>query len=463
MRLVWTEETGVPLYVQLYDQIRVDIVDGKIPSGTKLPSSRKLAADLHISRNTVELAYNRLYSEGFLVSKPRSGNFAMLPGFSGVKNNGDTFLAQEEVTESAENFRYDFRLGKTLHNEFPFRQWQKMVNRCFEEYQTGFLQYGCPLGEPGLRSEIQKFLWNYRQIQCKARQIIVGTGTQFFLEALCGILPLSETGVCIEDPGYDQTRATFRKNGVPLCPIGLDAEGICVPQMESCQPAAIYTTPSCQFPTGITMSLPRRRALVSWAERTGAFILEDDYSCCYQYDRKLLPALRSMCDQCVIYLGSFSDTTFPGLRVSYMVLPICLIDRLCDKYCYERSFVPFLTQKTLELFMREGHWECHVRKTLKHQREKRDRIITALETEFGKRIQIHAKEAGLHLLAEALWDTDEDDLVRRAARMDVGVEPVSSFWSRPESQQQKSVLINYGGIKKEDIPDAMSALTRAWK
>lgn len=462
MRLVWNEETGVPLYVQLYQQIRSDIANGNIPSGTKLPSSRKLSVDLHISRNTVELAYARLYSEGFLVSKPRSGNYATLPTFSAAEKGKTVPLLPENETEPAEEFRYDFRNGKFLQNEFPFRQWQKMVNRCFKEYETGFLQYGCPFGEPGLRSEIQKFLWNYRQIQCKARQIVIGTGTQFCLQLLCGVLRMNERGVAMEDPGYDQTRTTFRQCGVPVFPVGLDSQGIDVSKLQSLSPAAVYITPSNQYPTGIIMSPARRRELVAWAQNTGAYILEDDYNSCCQYDEKLIPSLRSICEDRVIYLGSFSDTTFPAIRVSYMVLPDGLLDILCREYCYGVSFVPFLTQKTLELFMRDGHWECHIRKTLQLRREKRNVIVSALKTEFGERIQIHAARAGLHLLAEATWDTDEAELIRSAARAGVAVCPVSVYWARPEERKQKTVLLNYGGVKTEEIHRAVQILAKAW-
>lgn len=461
--VVLDEKSNVPLYAQLYQQIKEDILNGNVKAGTKLPSSRKLAIDLRISRNTIELAYEQLNSEGFLKSKPRQGYYVEMPLLEVFdKKEVPEAVHMESEIQTDGNIIYDFQNKKLHPDDFPFDKWQKLVNKCFHDYKNGFLQYGCPFGEPSLRSEIQRHIWNFRQVNCQAKQIIIGSGTQFCLELVCQLLKARSLNVAMEEPGHDRTRMTFLNNGFKVHPIELNEYGINVNILNTMDVAAAYVTPSHQYPTGITMPIERRLELVEWAKRNETFIIEDDCNNCFQYDLKPLPSLQSLCSDRVIYMGSFSDMLFPAIGVSYVVLPEHLLDELCKRYCSDTIFVPFLTQKTLELFMREGFWEKHVRKTVQHQRKKRNMLVSSLQNEFGDTIHILGSQAGLHLLVQAKWPMTQDELINRANEVGVSVQPTSNFWSCSPTGEISTVLLNYGGMILEHIPIAIKLLSQAW-
>lgn len=457
------ENSRVPLYIQLYRQIREDISSGALKAGTKLKSSREVAADLHISRNTVELAYGQLYAEGFITSIPRKGYYAEPVELKTV-NEYEAVKSPETAERPSPNIDYDFRDGKLILSDMPCNQWQRLISRCFHDYREGLASQGSVFGEAGLRAEIQRYIYNYRNVQCAAEQIVVATGTQFCLGLACQLLKAIDrgSGMAMEEPGYDQSRTTFCNNGLQTYPVVLDQHGLDADALAAADVAAAYATPSHQFPTGIVMPLSRRRELAEWAGRSDAYIIEDDYSCHFQHDLNPLPSIQSLCADRVFYIGGFSGILFPCIRVSYMVVPEKLLDRLHGWFDNHAPFVPFLMQKPLELFMKEGHWESHLRRMRKQQKTKCKALVSALRNRFGGSMRISGFHAGLHLLVQARWPMKEDELVRRARQYGVGVYPTSKYWSRPESGENGTVLLNYGGVPLEDIPVAVELLYRAW-
>ncbi|WP_313187043.1 MocR-like pyridoxine biosynthesis transcription factor PdxR [Lacrimispora sp.] len=459
---VLDKNDAMSLYAQLYQQIKNDILKGNIKPGTKLLSSRKLAMDLRISRNTVELAYDKLSSEGFLTSRSRQGYYAELPLAEAIGKKDRAETMHTGLEPQAEHVVYDFQNKKLQTDEFPFGKWKTLTNKCFLDYKNGFLQYGCPFGEPGLRSEIQRFIYHKRQVNCQVKQIIIGSGTQFCLELICQMLKAKGLSIAMEDPGYDRTRMTFQNNGFQVYPVPVDEHGIEIGSLNPMKAAAVYVTPSHQFPTGVIMSKDRRMELAGWAKRNDALIIEDDYNCCFQYDRSQVPSIHSFCSDHVIYMGTFSDMLFPAIGVSYMVLPEPLLGELCDRYCHDTTFVPFLTQKTLELFMREGLWEKHMRKTVMHQRKKRDMLVNSLQNVFEDKIDVWGVHAGLHILVQAKWPVTEAELIASASKVGVGIRPASDFFSCPQNRKDGLVLLNYGGMLLEQIPIAIKLLGQAW-
>lgn len=461
--LVLDEKEAMPLYAQLYQQLKNDILKGNIKYGTKLISSRKLAMDLRISRNTVELAYEKLLSEGLLISRPRRGYYTERPFVKRFDEQEKPETVQPGPENQADELMaYDFRNKKLHPDEFPFRKWKELTNKCFLDHRNGFLQYGCPFGELGLRSEIQRHLYLHRQINCKAKQIIIGTGTQFCLELVCHLLKAKNKSIAMEEPGYNRSRMTFQNNGYQVCPVRLDQYGPDISLLTAKDVAAAYVTPSNQYPTGIIMSKERRLELSQWAKSRNTFLIEDDYNYCFQYDSNPIPSLHSFCSDRVIYMGTFSDVLFPSIGVSYMVLPEQLLEEMCRRYCHDTIFAPFLTQKTLELFMREGFWEKHIRKTFSHQRKKRDMLVGSLSNEFKDQLHVWGTHAGLHLLVQAKWPVTEGELIAGAGRAGVGVQPASGFWSCPQNAEKGLVLLNYGGMRLEQIPIAVKLLRQAW-
>ena len=461
--LIVDETSKTPIYLQLYKQIREDIMNGTLTPGTKLNSSRALSAELRISRNTVDLAYGKLYAEGFLLSKPRLGYFVELPLIEGTgqkevcTESGETLIQNKKY-----NIIHDLSSKKLNQDEFPFQKWKALSNKCINYYKHGMLEYVCPFGEPGLRSEIQRFIYHYRQVKCLAKQIIIGPGTQFCLELICPYLVRSGGKIAIEDPGYHKTKATLRNNGVQICPIPLDEQGIDVRLLSSTESAAAYVTPSHQYPTGIVMSKKRRRELAEWAKQTHSFIIEDDYNGCFQYDLKPISSIQSLCPDNVIYIGSFSELLFPSIGVSYMVLPNALLEELCASHCHNAIYVPFLTQKTLELFMREGFLESHVRKMVKLQRDKRNLLMSSIRNEFGDKVLILGEHAGFHLFLHIQWETDEETLIRKARSIGIALQSTTEFWNDSFTPRGTHILMNYGGMQLEDIPEVIKQLKAAW-
>ncbi|ATW27387.1 PLP-dependent aminotransferase family protein [Candidatus Formimonas warabiya] len=461
--LVLDEKSKTPLYAQLYQQIKDDIVKGCVKAGTKLRSSRKISQELHISRNTVELAYEQLHAEGFIVSKPRKGYFVEAGAeetFQKSKTAPNTrTAAMEDVNQKVV---YDFRPCALYLREAPFPQWQRLMNRCFHDFKEGVIRYGSSFGEWSLRTEIQRYISDYRNVHCKVDQIMVGTGTQFCLGLVCPLLRERGFSVAMEEPGDDQARMTLQNNGIKISPIEVDKEGLNVRVLEGAEARAVYVTPSHQFPTGTVMPMTRRLELVEWARRRDALIIEDDDSCHFQYDTKPLPSLQSLCGDRVIYLGSFSEMLFPCIQASYMVMPDPYLQDLYQRFENHTPLVPFLMQKTLELYIRGGHWESHVRKTRKHQKEKCASLVQALKSEFGNNICILGTHAGFHLLVQVKWPMNEAELIHRACQAGVGVCPTSKYWIRPQNSAYGTVLLSFRGIPLEHIPRAVKLLREAW-
>lgn len=453
----------MPLYMQLYQQIREDIANGTLKAGLKLKSSREISEELHISRNTVELAYGQLFAEGFIISKPRKGYYVELlepRTFRKCEKTNDS----ETEEKPAQDIIYDFRYDKLQLSELPCNQWQRLTGRCFHDFKESLAAQGSAFGEIGLRAEIQRYIHHYRNVQCTAEQIVVTTGTQSCLGLVCQMLKAinNDSGIAMEEPGYDQSRSTLINNGLKTVPAALDESGLIARALATADIMAAYTTPSHQFPTGIVMPMSRRRELVEWAEQNETYIIEDDYNCHFQHDSKLLPSIQSLCPDRVFYIGSFSDILFPCMRVSYMVIPKKLLEEVQGWFDHHAPFVPFLTQKPLELFMKEGYWESHLRKMRKLQKLKRDALVNALTSEFGDRIAISGYQAGLHLLVRAKWQMEEGELIQRARQAGVGVYATSKYWNQNDNSQRGTILMNYGGIPLPQIPVAVKLLREAW-
>ncbi len=457
------ENSKTPLYSQLYQQIKANILNGSLKPGDKLKSSRAVAAELHISRNTVELAYDQLFAEDLITSRPRTGYYVEALDMEPFQRCGACNCA-EDTGGPDQNIMYDFRCGKLLLSELPCNLWHRLTSRCFQEYREDLARQQPVFGEAGLRAEIQKYIHTYRNVHCRTEQIVVTTGTQFCLDLACLLLKSMNKGtdIAMEEPGYDQSRITFQNNDCCIRPMELDQQGAAITSLSATDVVAAYITPSHQFPTGIVMPLSRRREFVEWAMQKDAFIIEDDYNCHFQHDLRPLPSLQSLCTDRVFYIGGFSDILFPCINVSYMVIPEILLDRAHrwgDNYA---PFVPFLTQKPLELFMKEGHWENHLRRMRKNQKEKCRALVSSLKNKFGERIRISGFSAGLSLLVQARWDATEDELVGRARQAGVGVYPTSRYWICPEKGDNRTVLLNYGGVSLDDIPVAVDLLYKAW-
>jgi GntR family transcriptional regulator/MocR family aminotransferase len=450
-----------PLYQQLYQQMRTKILNGELGAQAKLPSSRHLATELQISRNTVDTAYQQLLSEGYIVGKSRSGYYVETLHNLKFPEPAEAAPAAAPPEPPPAGIRYDFRYGKLSPATFPFPQWQRLTNLCLRQDKEQLLSYSAFMGEPGLRRELVKYLRDYRDVRCSADQILITSGTVHCLMVACRLLRTVATAIAMEDPGFAAAHLAFTSHGfqVPLIPV--NHHGLNVKALRGAAAQAVYVTPSHQFPTGRIMSITRRLQLVDWAYGQDALIIEDDYSCHLRYDIKPAPSLQGLAPDKVIYIGSFSKILTPSLRVAYMVLPKNLLLRLQQEAETLVCAVPLLIQKPLERFLQEGLFESHLRKMLRQLKKKRDILLRALTEHFGDTVTVSGVNAGLHILLELNQPVSSRELAAAAARAGVYIH-ADTLWVEASPGNTARVLLGFGAIAAEDIAPAVRLLHSAW-
>lgn len=456
-----------PLYVQLYQNIKKEIIKGKIAANTRLPSIRVLAGDLRISRNTVELAYQQLIAEGYVESKPRSGLFVIALQLDRLPLQQQP--RKEKILQWHEHksgqVKFDFRYGDVDAAHFPLATWRKLSHQCLLPELTTLFSYGEPQGEQALCHELSSYLYSSRGVNSSAEQIILGAGVQYLAGLLCGLLrSVTDTAIAMEDPGYDGLRTVFHHHGFKVHPIPLEQDGLNIDKLYESPARAVYITPSHQFPFGTVMSLAKRMQLLQWAEEKNGIIIEDDYDSEFRYVGKPIPSLQSLdTNHRTIYLSTFSKCLLPSLRIAYLVLPPSLL-KLHQEHNY-RVFDQTVSrhhQQTLELFMRKGHWEAHIRRMRKIYHKKQDALIGTIRQLMGTHTTIIGQDAGLHILLRVHNGMNEQQLIHAAEKEGARVYAVSPFWANPFEAEASMVQIGFGGLSIEHIIEGVHALHRAW-
>lgn len=454
------QEHGAPLYVQIYQQIKSQIQTGALPDQYRLPSKRQLAAQMKISVNTVNAAYAQLVSEGFLTVQPQKGFFVC---------QLDTLIQtppppkEQTVWQAPKNFLVDFSFNDVAREQFPFPVWRKAMNQCFNEYDPNLLTCTPPQGEEKLRQAIADYLYQARGVCCTAEQVIIGAGNDNLLQMLSYILD-SSCIIGMENPVYHKAMQFFQRMGHTVKSFPIDEYGICVEDLKAYDNIAVYVTPSHQFPLGITMPVNRRIKLLNWTqEGTERYIIEDDYDSDFRYNARPIPALQSL-DQNgkVIYLGTFSKSIAPSLRISYMVLPPTLLHRYQEQYLYFQSAVSRFEQAVLCEFITSGQFERHLNRMRKLYRTRSQELIQALSM-FGDTLQISGERAGLHLVVQLKNGLSEEQMCQAAEAHGVKVYPISPYFNGAVPiEHQSKVLLGFGALTTEQIVKGVSLLHSAW-
>ncbi len=464
--IVLDEQSNEPLYFQIYKQLKDKILVGEFAEDSKLPSTRMLAKTLHVGRNTVEYAYLQLCSEGYVEGKTGSGfiinkiDTISYPAFSN-QNSPGYILAPDECSEL--DYEYNFQYGELNPHDFPLNLWRRCTNQVFSSVDIGKMAaYNDRQGELGLRIEIMKYLKLSRGVNCQPEQIVICAGTQSCLLSLCQLFRHYSTVIAFEDPAYDGARDVFINNGYNVKPIRLEEDGIDLVQLEKSQAKIVYITPSHQFPTGAVLPIRKRMNILNWAVQKDGFIIEDDYDSELRYNSRPIPSVQNLdTKNRVVYIGTFSKTLAPALRLSYMVLPPTLLERYQKIFKKYNNPVPWLQQKTLEYFMSLGHWERHLRKVCLSQKKKHDILIRTIHELMGTRVTIHGKNAGLHVLLE-FNDKKEHELIDKAKRAGVIVYPVANYWLRTDQYADNMVLLGFSSLHEPDIIKGLKLLKSAW-
>ncbi len=452
----------VPLYKQLYNQIRELILSGKLPADTRLPSIRDMAIELSASRNTVDGAYQELYAEGYLYSKPRSGYFVSAlnqdtaPQTPAAKPGRNDYLQGPPS-----NFTYDFHPARLDPESFPTELWRKCFVDSLRRNSEQLVQYGDPQGDWGLRCSIQSYLERSRGVLCDPGQIVICSGLQQSLDIAAHILKENHSVIAVEDPGYHLPRSVFQNHSYTIVPVPVQPGGIDQNRLKASNSTIVYVTPSHQLPLGYVMPVANRLALIEWADSGGKYIIEDDYDSELRYHGKPIPSLQGLRPTGnIIYSGTFSKILSPALRLSYMVLPYSLLASYRKLYRAYFPSVSLLEQRTMANFMEQGHWERHIRRMRMIYKKKHDLLLRSVETHFGKQAVVIGYGAGLHVVLRLPESSHtEVEIIDRARQKGIRLFPFSEFHvnCQPEAT---TLLLGFGGLKDCEIEYGVAILSR---
>lgn len=458
-----------PVYMQLYRYLKNEIQSDTIPPHSKLPSQRKLAEHLSLSRNTVNAAYQQLLAEGYIRSEERKGLFVEDIKHELYLDKNINAINAEILDTSCKNSEhqlseifYDFKYGEIDLKHFPFKLWSQLTMKSIFAEQGQLLLYGDPQGDLDLRKQITKYLFESRGVKCSEHQIIIGAGTQYLMSMLCKIIGKEYT-YGMEDPGYNRVRIVLKEYGKAVQPIPLDNYGVDIKALTSSEVRAVFVTPAHQFPLGIVMPLQRRLELIQWAKDTEGYIIEDDYDSEFRYEGKPIPALQSL-DQYekVIYMGTFAKSLIPSLDFSYMVLPSPLLAKYHDKYIGYKQTVSRQHQYTLKLFMESEQWARHLNKVRNVYKKRHNALITSIKASMNNQVRIMGLGAGLHIVLETRNDMSEQELIEAAKQNGVLVYPVSTFYEQIPAHKNPQVLLGFAGLDEKKIQEGVKLLAKAW-
>ncbi len=476
--LMVQKSSATPLFRQLEKQLRHAIWNGQIKPDERLPSTRRLAESLGVARNTVIAAYEQLSIEGFIHAEIGSGarvaaNFPSqhYPSQPSVKES--TKIPRRKATTN-NHWLGKVDISASTSEPKPFRahmpamddlsDWQKVVARQLRKPNQPLLQTVDPRGYLPLREAIADYLNISRGINVDYRQIFITAGAQQGVELLSKVLIEPGDRVCFEDPGYTHAALVYAMAGAELGYVPVDRDGLQVSALENKYQSTkmIYTTPSSHFPLGMTLSQQRRKALLDWAQKSGTWVIEDDYNGEYRYVGRPLTSLHAMANgENVIYIGSFSKLLTPGLRLGYMVVPVEIVEPLTQARWLLDRHSSMLDQAALADFINTGAFARHLRKNRKLHRSRQQAMLIAAKKYLTGILVVPPLDAGLHLIGWLEPDVTEEKLIAAAKRADVELSMVSTFSHR--KQPQASVILGFASWTAEEIVSGIRTLGKAYQ
>lgn len=460
-----------PLYLQIYRQLRGQILGGKLLPGTRLPASRRLARQYGVARVTVTQAYEQLEAEGYVHGCQGAGTFVaeqlplplssttrlFAPRFSAW---GQRVLATERDTTEVATPRpaIDFGFGRSFPHIFPYDIWRRLLARYLSTDDAMLSRYGSVAGFYPLRQALAEYLGRLRGVACRAEQVVVVSGGQQALDILARLILLKDDQVLVETPGYADAFELFAVHGARLLPMPVDDHGFPVERIPATERARlVFVTPSNQFPRGGTMPLARRLSLLQWARDHNALIIEDDYDGELRYSGRPLAALQGLDeDGRVVYLGTFSKVLFPALRLGYVVMPPALAEAFVQAKALVDRGAPTLTQAAVADFITEGHFERHLRHLRQAYGRRRQVLVQAVESYLSGAVRYSSVEAGLHVMLYLDPACDEKEVVQKAAAAGVGVYPGAPY--HLQKPAPPSILLGFSGLSEAEIEEGVRRL-----
>jgi GntR family transcriptional regulator/MocR family aminotransferase len=490
---LWLELDGEgPLHQQAYRGLRRAILDGALRPGARLPATRILAREVGLSRNTLLQAYEQLADEGYVVARTGAGTFVAeslpderlgvaAPAPRGRREAARAPSAPLAVSEHGrriltgapragvswaiprKHLPYDFRYGEPAYGDLPLESWCRLLGRHARRASASRLAYGDPAGAPELRRALADYLRRARGVACTPEQILVTHGSQQAIDLVGRVLVDPGDRVALEEPGYAGLRFALGAYGAELVPVPVDADGLLVEELAARGTLrGACVTPSHQFPTGGILSLERRLALLAWAEREGAFVLEDDYDGEYRYEGRPVPSLQGL-DRAgrVLYVGTASKLLFPSLRTGWLVVPEPLVRAFTLAKAYADTGTSSLEQRVLAEFIDEGQLERHVRRSRLRNAARREALEQAVARHLPGVAELQGTRAGLHglLWVPALPGAREAELRRACEARGVGIYPARPYYLRPP--RRAGFVLGYAALSEADIDEGIARLARA--
>jgi GntR family transcriptional regulator / MocR family aminotransferase len=465
------KDSAVPMSRQIYMGLRKAILDGAFRVGERLPSTRGMADQLSVSRTIVIIAYEQLLAEGFVSGRTGSGTFVSQQLArnepSKPQRAADLCLSrfgkytQEASSEivlpvaSGRHLRYDFAYARSNSDVFPFDAWRRLLIGRLRRAPVREFDYGPAAGSNSLREAIAGYLRRTRGMTCDVSQVIVVSGSQQALDIIVRVSVDAGENVVIENPHYQGAREAFRAAGARIAPVRIDAEGL-APSALPTKARLVYTTPSHQFPTGAVLPLARRLELLRWARRANAAIIEDDYDGEFRYEGQPVEPLQALDnDGRVIYVGTFSKTVFPSLRLGYLIAPKSLVSTLlAAKWLCDRHTAT-LEQEAMADFIQSGAYERHLMRARKVLAERKRQLLASICSQLDG-VEVTGESAGTHIVLWTKSDVDEQRVTAEAALLDVGIYGVSQYFiDRPS---RTGFLLGYSRITSPEIREGIRRL-----
>ena len=447
------EKSKKPLHLQLYSALKNDI-STNYQAGDKLPSIRKVATLYNLSKTTVESAYSQLYAEGYIESRPKSGYYVSELYF-------DTFSSEKlaDTPVPSPSYKYDFFPAQLCAEDFPLKTWKRLATKALDE-STDFGSYPDGQGELPLREQIAKYLMASRGVVCRAEQIVMTSGFIDSMRLLASLLKKTHTHFGIEHPGYHIARKVFDEFGYNIDYIDVDDKGISLQNIEKSKAQILYVTPSHQYPTGVSMPIAHRHKLLELMHQRKGLIIEDNYDSELRYSTRPIPALQGL-DRydSVAYLGTFAKSLSPAIRVGYMVLPQWLLAQYKESYDAHFAKVSLSTQKTLALFMAEGHYDRHLRKMRTLNRKKHNLMRDTLKVTLGDTMQIVAQGGGLAILIHPTVPFNWEKFKRLSEESYIKI-----YLAKERCVGEfEAVRMGFGGLSEEEILEGVEVFSRVWR
>ena len=466
-------KTDEPYSRQIYLWFRLAILRRVMRGAERLPSTRELAEQLHVSRTVVVLAYEQLLAEGFVVGRAGSGTYVAdvladgptNPRASRVKirlsrygHAAGAAVKANFLGRQSPRLRYDFAYGRSDIEVFPFEMWRRMLLRHARKASVRALDYGPTGGSVALREAICVHLRRSRAVFCDPSQVIVVSGSQQALDLVARVLIDRGDRIAVEDPCYQGTREVLRAAGARLLPVMVDRDGLDPGRLPD-RTRMVFVTPSHQFPTGAILSLPRRLHLVDWARRMDALVVEDDYDGEYRYEDQSLQSLQGLdTEGRVIYIGTFSRTVFSALRIGYLIVPKPLIPVFTSAKWLSDRHTATLEQETLAEFISSGLYERHLRRVRRRNAARRETLREAIAKYLGDRVEVTGFGAGAHV---ALWPAarvSETEAIAAAAKLGVAVYGIAPYFL--SAPRRNGFMLGYSRMKEGDIREGVRRLSQ---